>query len=86
MQFVRWKRSSARNALLLKYNKKGDFKSIEISFCLLLSGFDKLNHRIIYYFAKYSLIPAAAFLPSPIARITVAAPRTMSPPAHTLAW
>ena len=38
------------------------------------------------FFAKYSLIPAAAFLPSPIARITVAAPRTMSPPAHTLAW
>ena len=39
--------------------------------------------NIFFYFARYSLIPAAAFLPSPIAKITVAAPRTMSPPAHT---
>jgi hypothetical protein len=29
------------------------------------------------------LIAAAARLPSPMARITVAAPRTMSPPANT---
>lgn len=85
MHFCRWKSSSVQQTLQYKYNKKGDFKSIEISFCLLLSGFDKLNHRILYYFAKYSLMPAAAFLPSPMARITVAAPRTMSPPAHTFA-
>ena len=37
------------------------------------------------YFAKYSLMLAAALRPSPMARITVAAPRTMSPPAHTFA-
>ena len=41
--------------------------------------------NLLCYFAKYSLIAAAAFLPSPIAKITVAAPRTMSPPAHTFA-
>lgn len=35
------------------------------------------------YFFKYSSIEAAAFLPSPIARITVAPPRTISPPANT---
>ena len=30
----------------------------------------------------YLCIPAAAFLPSPMARITVAPPRTISPPAN----
>lgn len=35
------------------------------------------------YLLKYSLIEAAAFLPSPMAKITVAAPRTISPPAQT---
>lgn len=33
------------------------------------------------YLFKYSSIAAAAFLPAPIARITVAAPVTASPPA-----
>ena len=34
-----------------------------------------------HYFFKNSLMPAAARRPSPMARITVAAPSTMSPPA-----
>lgn len=34
-----------------------------------------------YLFDKYSSIAAAAFLPAPIASITVAAPVTASPPA-----
>lgn len=38
------------------------------------------NYREVYFF-KYSLMPAAARRPSPMARITVAAPSTMSPPA-----
>ena len=33
------------------------------------------------YFFRNSLIPAAALRPSPMARMTVAAPSTMSPPA-----
>ena len=33
------------------------------------------------YFFSCSFIAAAAFRPSPMARITVAPPRTMSPPA-----
>ena len=33
--------------------------------------------------SKAAAIEAAAFLPSPIAKITVAGPRTMSPPAYT---
>ena len=33
------------------------------------------------YFFRNSLIPAAALRPSPIAKMTVAAPSTMSPPA-----
>ncbi len=37
----------------------------------------------IYYKPKYFSIPFAAFLPAPIARITVAAPVTISPPAKT---
>ena len=36
---------------------------------------------IIYLFFRYSSIAAAAFLPAPMARITVAAPVTASPPA-----
>ena len=39
--------------------------------------------RVIRQPARYSFMLAAAFLPSPIARMTVAAPSTMSPPAHT---
>ena len=35
----------------------------------------------VYLFCMYSSIAAAAFLPAPIARITVAAPVTASPPA-----
>ena len=38
------------------------------------------NYREVYFF-KYSLMPAAARRPSPIAKMTVAAPSTMSPPA-----
>ncbi len=34
-----------------------------------------------YLFMRYSSMAAAAFLPAPIARITVAAPVTASPPA-----
>ena len=34
-----------------------------------------------HYFFRNSLIPAAALRPSPIAKMTVAAPSTMSPPA-----
>ncbi len=34
-----------------------------------------------YYFFRFSFMLAAALRPSPIARITVAPPRTMSPPA-----
>ena len=34
-----------------------------------------------YLFFRYSSMAAAAFLPAPIARITVAAPVTASPPA-----
>ena len=40
-------------------------------------------NAVFFYFARYSFIAAAAFLPSPIAKITVAAPRTISPPAQT---
>ena len=36
---------------------------------------------IIYYLLKNSSIPLAAAFPAPIARITVAAPVTASPPA-----
>lgn len=36
---------------------------------------------ISYLFNNFSLILRAAFLPSPMARITVAPPRTISPPA-----
>ena len=36
-----------------------------------------------FYFLRYLSIAAAAFLPAPIAEITVAAPVTMSPPANT---
>ena len=32
MHFCRWKSSSVQQTLQYKYNKKGDFKSIEISF------------------------------------------------------
>ena len=39
--------------------------------------------KVFYLFDKYSWIPAAAFLPAPIANITVAAPVTASPPANT---
>ena len=37
----------------------------------------------LFFAVKYSSIATAAFLPAPIARITVAAPVTMSPPAYT---
>ena len=37
-----------------------------------------------YYFVSISFIALAAFLPAPIANITVAAPETASPPAYTL--
>ena len=40
---------------------------------------------IIYYLLKNSSIPLAAAFPAPIARITVAAPVTASPPAYTAA-
>ena len=43
------------------------------------------RNELTDYFAKYSFIALAAFRPSPIARITVAAPRTISPPAQTFA-
>ena len=36
---------------------------------------------LYYFFKSFSLMLSAAFLPSPIARITVAPPLTMSPPA-----
>ena len=36
-----------------------------------------------YFWLRYSWIPLAASLPAPIARITVAAPVTASPPANT---
>ena len=36
-----------------------------------------------FYLLNSSCMEAAAFLPSPIARITVAAPLTASPPANT---
>ena len=42
-----------------------------------------LPFRVIRQPARYSFMLAAAFLPSPMARMTVAAPSTMSPPAHT---
>ncbi len=35
----------------------------------------------VYALLRYSSMAAAAFLPAPIARITVAAPVTASPPA-----
>ena len=43
-------------------------------------GFSPRNHSPAF---KYSSIARAAFLPAPMARITVAAPVTMSPPAKT---
>jgi hypothetical protein len=43
-----------------------------------------LAHSYCFPVVRYSWIARAAFLPAPIARITVAAPVTMSPPAHTL--
>ena len=39
-----------------------------------------LNH---YKFDRYSSMALAAFLPAPMARITVAAPLAASPPANT---
>ena len=54
------------------------FENYLLNSLLLLAYIIAIN-----YFAKYSLIPAAALRPSPIARITVAAPRTISPPAQT---
>ena len=39
--------------------------------------------RMAYKLLMYLSIAAAAFLPAPIARITVAAPVTASPPANT---
>ena len=42
------------------------------------------KQRFLYYFEeRYSSIPFAAALPAPMARITVAAPVTASPPAYT---
>ena len=43
---------------------------------------------LIYYYLleRYSSIPFAAALPAPIARITVAAPVTASPPAYTASF
>ena len=41
----------------------------------------RFSYRIVLYLLKCSFIAAAARRPSPIARITVAPPRTMSPPA-----
>ena len=43
-----------------------------------------LSHgTIFHYLLRNSSIPFAAALPAPIARITVAAPVTASPPAYT---
>lgn len=39
--------------------------------------------RVLYSLSSVSAIERAAVLPAPMARITVAAPVTMSPPAHT---
>lgn len=41
------------------------------------------NKNYLFLFWMYSSIAAAAVLPAPIARITVAAPVTASPPAYT---
>lgn len=41
------------------------------------------NKNYLFLFRMYSSIAAAAVLPAPIARITVAAPVTASPPAYT---
>ena len=41
------------------------------------------QRRLSPYLLRYSSIAAAAFLPAPIALITVAAPVTISPPANT---
>ena len=44
----------------------------------------RMFRRSLYFlFLMYSSIAAADFLPAPIARITVAAPVTTSPPANT---
>ena len=42
-----------------------------------------MRNRGFIYSLKYSWIEEAAFLPAPIAKITVAAPVTASPPAQT---
>ncbi len=45
-------------------------------------GFGGETPKVLgYLFFKYSSIAAAAFFPAPMARITVAAPVTASPPA-----
>ena len=45
--------------------------------------FSTQNKNYLFLFRMYSSIAAAAVLPAPIARITVAAPVTASPPAYT---
>ena len=45
--------------------------------------FSTQNKNHLFLFWMYSSIAAAAVLPAPIARITVAAPVTASPPAYT---
>lgn len=65
------------------FSNRQRWHTADLNFTFSILHFSTQNKNYLFLFRMYSSIAAAAVLPAPIARITVAAPVTASPPAYT---